>query len=254
MVQLTRRAMGVSSIALLAGCATGAAQSTSAPAPRPPAAIGAFGVDLTGRDLSVAPGDDFYRYANGGWVDRTEIPADRSRWGTFDILRDKADQDARAIIDELAASSGAPGTNAQKIGDYYNAYLDQDAIDAAGLAPIQGEIDQVNALRTHEEAIRLIVTPGISLNSPIAAYVSLDQRNPDRYCVTITHGGLGLPEREYYRRTDGQFPAIREAYQAHVERMLGFAGQTNRAQSARGGAIGNTHRRAALARGRSARA
>ncbi|HRE45098.1 MAG TPA: M13 family metallopeptidase [Terricaulis sp.] len=233
MVQLTRRAMGVSSIALLAGCATGAPQSTSAAAPRPPAAIGAFGVDLSGRDLSVAPGDDFYRYANGGWVDRTEIPADRSRWGTFDILRDKADQDARAIIDELAASSGAAGSNAQKIGDYYNAYLNQDAIDAAGLAPIQGEIDQVNALRTHEQTIRLIAAPGISLNSPIASYVSLDQRNPDRYCVTLTHGGLGLPEREYYRRTDGQFPAIREAYQAHVERMLGFAGQTQTARKAR---------------------
>jgi putative endopeptidase len=230
MMLMTRRAMGVSTAALLAGCATGAANPTAPQ--RPPAALGSFGVDLSGQDASVRPGDDFQRYANGAWLDRTEIPADRTRWGSFDILRDKSDRDVRTIIEEAALAGGAPGSNQQKIGDFYNAYLNQDAIDAAGLAPIQPEIAQINALRTHEETIRLIASPGIAVNSPIAMYVTLDQGNPDRYCIGMTHAGLGLPEREYYRRSDGQFPAIRQAYQAHVARMLGFAGESNAARKA----------------------
>ncbi|HRP12011.1 MAG TPA: hypothetical protein PLK37_13340 [Terricaulis sp.] len=231
MVQMTRRAMGASTVALLAGCASANTAAPAGPA-RPPAALGSFGVDLAGRDLSATPGDDFQRYANGAWLDTTEIPADRTRWGTFDILRDRADRDARVIIEEAASAGGAAGSNQQKIGDFYNAYLNQDAIDAAGLAPIQGEIDQINALRTHEQTIRLIAAPGIAVNSPIAMYVTLDQGNPDRYCIGMTHAGLGLPEREYYRRSDGQFPALRQAYQAHVERMLGVAGEANAARKA----------------------
>jgi putative endopeptidase len=231
MMILTRRAMGASTAALLAGCATGAAPQNSTPA-RAPAALGSFGVDLTARDTSVNPGDDFNRYASGTWMANTEIPADRTRWGAFDILRDKSDRDVRTIIEESALAGGAPGSNQQKIGDFYNSYLNQDAIDALGIAPIQPEIAQINALRTHEQTLRLIASPGIAVNSPIAMYVSLDEGNPDRYVVGMTHAGLGLPEREYYRRTDGQFPGIRQAYQAHVERMLGFAGESNAARKA----------------------
>src|SRR5690606_40916781 len=98
MMKLTRRAVGASSVALLAGCATGASTGASAPARGAPA-IGSFGVDLAGRDLSARPGDDFFRYANGTWASTTEIPSDRTRWGTFDILREKADNDQRVIIE-----------------------------------------------------------------------------------------------------------------------------------------------------------
>lgn len=231
MIALTRRAWGVSSLALLAGCATGAASSTG-PA-RAPAAIGAWGFDLTAMDTSVDPGDDFFRYANGAWMARTEIPADRTRWGTFDILRDKSDRDQRVIIEEVALAGGENGSVQQKIADYYNSYLNQDAIDALGLAPVQPEIDEINAARDHEAAARIAARPGVAVNFPIATYISLDQRNPDRYCVGMTHAGLGLPEREYYRRTDGQFPAIRQAYQAHIERMLTLANQPDAARKAR---------------------
>lgn len=231
MITLTRRAMGASSLALLAGCATGNGAETSGP--RGQAAIGAWGVDLAARDLSVDPGNDFFRYANGAWLANTQIPADRTRWGTFDILRDKSDRDQRAIIEEVAASGGAPGTVQQKIADYYNAYLNQDAIDALGIAPLQAEIDEINAARGHDDIIAIAARPGVAVNFPIATYISLDQRNPDRYCVGMTHAGIGLPEREYYRRTDGQFPAIREAYVAHIERMLTFANQSDPAGKAR---------------------
>lgn len=233
MIMFTRRAMGASSLALLAGCATGATETTAPTPARAPAAIGAWGFDLTARDLSVSPGADFFRYANGAWMARTEIPADRTRWGTFDILREKADRDARTIIEEVALAGGQPGSSQQKIADFYNSFLNQDAINAAGIAPLQSEIDQIAALRTHEQTIRLISAPGVAVNSPIAVYVGLDERNPDRYICNMTHAGLGLPEREYYRRTDGEFPNIRAAYTAHIERLLTLAGQTGGAAKAR---------------------
>ncbi len=228
MIMLTRRAMGASTLALLAGCATGATTS----APRGQAAIGSFGVDLAGRDLSVRPGNDFFQYANGTWAANTLIPDDRTRWGTFDILREKADNDQRVIIEEVALAGGAPGSNQQKIADFYNTYLNQEAIDARGLEPVQAELAQIEALRTHEDAIRLIATPGVAVNSPIAIFVGLDERNPNRYIANMTHAGLGLPEREYYRRTDGVFPELRSSYVAHIERTLGLIGQSNPGQKA----------------------
>jgi putative endopeptidase len=233
MMLITRRAMGASSIALLAGCATSAEQAAAPEAPRAPAAIGAWGVDLAARDLNVKPGDDFFRYANGTWMANTEIPADRTRWGTFDMLREKSDRDQRTIIEEVALAGGAAGSNQQKIADYYNSFLNQEAIDAAGFAPVQEELAQIAALRTHEQTIRLIATPGIAVNSPIAVFVGLDDRNPNRYICNMVHAGLGLPEREYYRRTDGEFPNIRSAYAAHIERTLTLAGQRNGGAQAR---------------------
>ncbi|MBN8605914.1 MAG: M13 family metallopeptidase [Caulobacterales bacterium] len=233
MMLLTRRAMGASTLAILAGCATSAQEATEAAPARPAPAIGSFGVDLAARDLTVKPGDDFAHYAQGAWMANTEIPGDRTRWGTFDILREKADRDARTIIEEVALAGGAPGTNQQKIADFYNSFLNQEAINAAGIAPLQGELDQIAALRTHEQTIRLIATPGVAVNSPIAVFVGLDERNPDRYICNMVHAGLGLPEREYYRRSDGEFPNIRTQYVAHIERLLTLAGQPNGARQAR---------------------
>src|SRR5262245_20354264 len=117
MIAMTRRTMGASSVALLAGCAT-QTPAPSAPATPPPhAAIGAWGVNLDNRDMGVKPGDDFFNYVNGTWLKNTQIPADRTRWGAFDILRDKSDRDTRAIIEELSQHGGAPGSNEQKVAD-----------------------------------------------------------------------------------------------------------------------------------------
>lgn len=229
---MTRRGVGASMIALLGGCATGAGSATSAPA-APAAAIGSFGLDLSTMDTSVKPGDDFFRYMNGKWLDTTQIPSDRTRWGTFDVLRDKADREQREIIEEVAAAGGATGTNQQKIADCYNSFLGQDAIDALGLAPLQAELAEIEGINTHEDAVRLAARPGFATNFPILLYITLDERNPDRYVVGMTHGGTGLPEREFYRRTDGEFPQIREQYVAHVERMLTLAGQSDAASKAR---------------------
>lgn len=228
----TRRAVTASSLALLAGCATG--NGASAPAPRGRPAIGSFGIDMTAVNPNVKPGDDFFQYVNGAWLDSNTIPDDRVSWGTNEMLIVKAEHDVRAIIEEAAASGGAPGSNRQKIADYYNAYLDHDAIDARGLEPIQASLAQIAALRTHEDVVRFVGTPGNGVSFPIAIYIGLDERDPNRYLPQMTHGGLGLPEREYYRSDGRQFPELRAGYEAACANMLGLIGQRDGAAKAAG--------------------
>ena len=225
MVAITRRGISVSGAALLSGCLTPREAPTPIPAPPPRAAIGAWGVDLAARDMTIKPGDDFFRHVNGAWMAANQIPPDRVTWGTNDILADKAERDVREIIQAAARSGGAPGSNARKISDFYNAFGDQAAIDALGLAPIQPALAEIEALRSHEDVIRFIARPDVGLSSPIDLSVQLDEGNPDRYLPNLSHGGLGLPEREYYRRADAQFPALRAAYAAKIEEMLALVGQ-----------------------------
>jgi len=225
LINLTRRGMASSMLALMAtGCATRTVQ-TAAPI-RPKADIGDFGIDLDARDLSVKPGDDFYRYAGGTWFKNNQIPDDRTRWGSFDKLREKAERDSRAIIEEVARTGGAPGSKEQKIADFYNSYLNVDAIEAAGLAPAREDLAAIAGLRTHEDVIRMMAAPGIPVDSPIAIFVTLDERNPDRYVTGMSHAGIGLPEREYYLREDAQFTEIRGKYKEHIARLLTLAGQS----------------------------
>ena len=229
MTMFTRRAVTTSSLALLAGCATGGNEGGDAPAAaaRPPAAIGSFGIDLASRDMNVKPGDDFFQHVNGAWFANNTIPDDRTTWGTNAILQEKAERDVRVIIEEAALAGGAPGSNAQKIADYYNAYLNQDSIDSRGLEPLQPVLAEIASLRTHEQVIRLTSRPEVGISMPVNVYITLDEGNPDRYLAAITHGGLGLPEREYYRRTEGVFPENRRQYAATIARILTLAGQSN---------------------------
>ncbi|MBL8548773.1 MAG: M13 family metallopeptidase [Hyphomonadaceae bacterium] len=231
MVMMTRRTLALSSLAVLAGCAT-KAPTQAPPAPTPPA-IGTFGIDLSARDLTVQPGADFFKYCNGTWLASNEIPADRTRWGAFDMLAAKAEQDVKAIVEEVAASGGAAGTNAQKIADYYNAFLNQDEITAKGLAAASQELQQIEAIRTHADVVAFVSRPDIPTNFPIAWGIGLDDKDPDKYAVFITHSGLGLPDREYYRRNDEQFVTIRREYEAHIARMLTIAGQSGATTKAR---------------------
>lgn len=228
MIAITRRSVSVSSLALMAACTTERVARAPMPvAEQPKAAIGAWGVDLSARDMNVKPGDDFFRHVNGGWMARNTIPADRVTWGTNDILSEKAERDVRQIIEDAAREGGATGTPAQKISDFYKAFCDQNAIDAAGLAPIAPALAEIATLRNHEEVIAFIARPDVGISSPIDLTVQLDDGNPDRYLPNLSIGGLGLPEREYYRRSDGQFPQLRAAYAAKVEEMLGLVGQRN---------------------------
>jgi len=226
---------------LLAGCTTAHAPSASAPspttgettpaadvtaAPTGPAQIGTWGIDLTAHDTTVKPGDDFYRYAEGKWLDTSQIPPDRTSWGSFAELADRAEHQIRAITEALPADAPA-GSTEQKAGDFYRAYLDTDTIERNGLTPAQPGLKAIAAARSHEQLATLIGRPDLTLNSPLGVGITLDQKNPDRYIVFVTQSGLSLPDRDYYLKDDPVFANLRAKYVAHVERMLKLAGEKN---------------------------
>ena len=155
-------------------------KASVAPAGR--AEIGTWGLDLTSHDTTVKPGDDFYRYADGKWLDANQIPADRTSWGSFIELADRAEHNVRAIVESLPQDA-ASGSTEQKVGDYYRAYLDTNAIERAGLAPAQPGLKAIAATRTHAQLAELMGRPDLGLKSPLIVAITLDQKNPDRYIV-----------------------------------------------------------------------
>lgn len=194
--------------------------------------LGSFGVDLEGRDASVKPGDDFFRYAGGTWMKNNPIPADRSSWNSFGVLREESDASVRAIIDELAAKPQIKGTIEQKIADFYNAYVDTAAIEAKGLAPAQAGLKAIAKAKTHRDLAVLLARPDLPIGGPINWGVGVDSKNPDRYIVTIGQGGLTLPDRDYYLRDDAKFKETRAAYVAYLEKILTLAGEKTAAAQA----------------------
>jgi putative endopeptidase len=226
-------AAALASVALLAAGAL--AQRPARAAVHPTAAghaeIGPWGLDLTARDPSVKPGDDFYRYADGHWLDSHQIPPDRSRWGSFDELQERAERQVRDIIASLPHDAPT-GSIAQKVGDYYRAYLDSAAIERLGLKPAEPGLEAIGAARSYRDIARLMGRPDLGLRSPLRVAITTDQKNPDRYIVFVTQSGLGMPDRDYYLKDDAVYVKLREKYRAHIERMLALAGDTDAAAEA----------------------
>ena len=212
-----------------AGPAPAAASAAPAAAPRP--AIGDFGVDLAAGNPKVKPGDDFFAFANGGWYDGFNIPADHSRYGPWDTLEELSDRRVREIIEHAAAARAASGTPEQQIGDYYFAFMDQAAIEANGLAPAQAELGRIAAAASHADIARLFGAPGFASLFDLA--LPPDFKDPDRYAVVITESALGLPDRDYYLKDDAQLKVLRSRYVDYIARMLTLAGESDAAAKAR---------------------
>ena len=225
---------------LLASVASGAtyAQTATKPAPTPaPAAaaepavsgkpqLGDFGVDLTAMDRSVKPGDDFYNYVNGAWMARTEIPADRSSWGGFAILRDLSDKRTRTLIEQSAAQTNAPGSVADKIGTTYASFMDAATIEAAGAKPLKPYLDKIAAIRTQTDLAKAFGdATKEGLDVPIGAGVQQDLKDNTVYAVYMGQGGLGLPDRDYYLKDDPKFAEARTKYVTYIADMMRLAGQ-----------------------------
>lgn len=181
------------------------------------------GIDHSASDPKVRPQDDLFGHANGGWIARTEIPADRGRYGSFDILRENAEQQVRDIITAVAEGEPAAGTVARKVGDLYSSFMDEARIEERGaepLAPFLGAIDAVQSPSDVLDVLGRFLRAGVDgLVHPI---VNTDDRDSSRYVVYLEQAGIGLPDEAYYR--DPQHEAIREAYAPHVARMLTLAG------------------------------
>ncbi len=212
-------AAGMVSAAVTSPAATGAPPATPTNA-----AIAPWGVELGSRDLSVRPGDDFYRYAEGHWLAGNQIPADRTRWGSASELDERAQQQVLSIVQGLPAN-GPDGGDAQKVGDYYGAFVDSGTIERKGIEPARGAIDVITQARNHHDLTRLMGRPDLALTAPLRVGISIDQKDPDHYDVTITQSGLGLPNRDYYLKDDPVYTKLRVEYVAHVARMLTLIGE-----------------------------
>ncbi len=183
---------------------------------------GDWGIDLTVRDEAVHPGDDFYRYANGKWLDSFVMPADRTRYGSFDLLREKSEQRVQRIIEEIAAEAPPADTIEGKIARYYNAYMDTDAIEAAGLAPAEPMLAQIRAAASREDLAALFAVPGVP--SPVGVGVDVDAKQTDRYVTYLSQSGLGMGDRDYYLVDSERNLELRGKYLDMLEVLLGEAG------------------------------
>jgi len=229
--------IAVSSIALLAACggndeAAGDAGLTAAPETDGEAEMtevadvtvdnmpdfGPDGLDRSTWNPEIRPGDDFFRYVNGGWLAEFEIPADKSRFGAFTVLRDLSEARVRLIIEELAAETPPTDTLEGKIAAYYNAYLDTDTINDRGMAPVRPYLDRIAAIETREDLARAFGTPGFA--SPVGGYVWIDSKNPERYISYVTQSGLGLPDRDYYLVDNEKNLELRAAYVEYLTTIL----------------------------------
>jgi putative endopeptidase len=229
--------------ALSAPPSTSAAVTSSSGKPQ----LGTWGVDVAGMDRSVQPGDSFYRYVNGTWNKNTEIPADRSSWGGFGILRDLSDQRTRSIIEDAAKSNGAHGSNEQKVGNFYASFMDEAAIEAKGVAPLKPYLDRIAAINSSSQLARAFgQAMRDQIDVPIGTQVEQDLKDNTRYGVYVGQGGLGLPDRDYYLvDKNPKFVEARERYKQHIATMLRLAGISE--PEARAGRIYDLERKIAQA-------
>lgn len=215
---------------LLAGCATApmGTETAEAPASRGTPEIGSFGFDTAGMDKTVPPGTDFYNYANGAWERNTPIPDDKSNYGMFTVLADLSLERTRGILEGERANPNS------QIGNAYAAYLDTAAIEAKGLAPAQPWLNRVKGLNDKSGYAALVAEAAKNgVGGPFGAYVSIDDKQPDQYALQMGQSGLGLPDRDYYLSTDAKMLETRNAYVAHMARMLTLAGEPNAQARAR---------------------
>ena len=196
------------------------------------------GIVVANMDRSVKPGDDFYRYANGDWIKRTEIPPDRSDIGVFDSLIDLSQKRNAGLIEEAAKANAPAGSNTRKIADLYHSYMNEAAIEAKGLAPIRQQLDAIAAIPDKHELARAL---GESLRSDVDAlncgcfhtpnlfglWVAPGFNDPEHYTAYLLQGGLEMPDREYYLSNSDSIRDLRTKYQTHVSAMLKLAGFTD---------------------------
>lgn len=194
-----------------------------------------IGVDVAAMDRSVRPGDDFYNYANGSWMQSTEIPADRSNTGAFFAAFERVEQRNTDLVGEIVQATHEPGSDGARIAAYYTAYVDTAAIDAAGMEPIQPELDRIEAIADEAE---LASELGASLRADVDPLNNTDYFTENLFGVFVTQGlatpgevipyllqgGLGMPEREYYLSDDLKMADLRTAYRAYIEELLSIAG------------------------------
>lgn len=179
------------------------------------------GFDLSTMDISVKPGDDFFKYVNGTWLKNTEIPGDYPRWGSFIELREENQRRLRKVFEKAQNTSAKPGTPMQKIGDLYAIGMDLETINALGYQPIKADLKSIDAMQTQQDVEAKIAEMYKNGYSPLFGFGgSADLENSKMIITWVTQGGLGLPDKDYYLDQTGRAPKIREAYVNHISKMF----------------------------------
>ena len=182
-------------------------------------------LDRANMDTTVKPGDDFFLYVNGTWVKRTPIPGDKTRWGSFDELRDKTNKSVHTLLDEVAKENATAGTPQFNVAAFYKSGMDTAAIEKAGITGLQKQLDAIKAIHTPQQLLDVIVENGkTGLQTVLPNYIGPDDKNVSRNIIQFTQGGLGLPSKDYYTDKDAGAEKNREAYKAYIQKILHLGG------------------------------
>ncbi len=203
---------------LLASCAT---QTATSPPPQPAGS----GFDVANLDRGISACDDFFRFANGGWVQRTQIPPAYSRWGSFHILNQNNQDKMRTILEAAARGEAGDSTEARKVGDFYATCMDEATIERAGIRPLESDFARIDSLRSTAD-LPMLIAHLHTYRVPVAfAFTATqDARDTERVVTSISQSGIGLPDRDYYTNDDARSVEIRERYVQHIARMLALSG------------------------------
>ena len=217
----SRQAMGAGTllaIGLFAGVTSVAtAQNNAKPQ------FGTWGVDLTAMDKSVRPGDDFFVFVNGNWIKNAIVPPDRPHTGVDAEIQIMTEHRLNEIVAALAAKPyESLSDDERKLRDFYDAFLDQEAIDAAGLAPVKKSLDLIAGLHTHEDVAAAMGRPDLGFAGPFGVSIGVDPKEPNRYGVMVSQSGLAM-DRNYYLKDDEDVAKVREAYRKHLSLMFTLA-------------------------------
>ncbi len=185
-------------------------------------------IDKKNMDFSVKPGDNFYLYANGNWLKNNPVPASKTRWGSFDELREESSKRLRSLL-ETAAKNNTNRSSLQKmIGDFYASGMDSLAIEAAGYKPIQTDLQRVANLTSHQQLLNEVATLRTqAVAAPMfSMFVGQDRKNVTQYIPQLGQGGTSLPDRDYYIKDDARSKKIRDAYADHLKKMFALVGSS----------------------------
>jgi putative endopeptidase len=213
-------------MAAVTACSTGnRAAGVASPAPHDALLSG---VETQYIDDTVRPEDDIYRHLNGKWLDTFQIPADKGSYGAFTHIDDETQEQLRSIVEGLAGSSagGQPTGAALKLADLYASFMDEPRLETLGLAPLKGWFADIDALTAKREIPALIARFNrTGAGAPYGIDISSDPKESTRYAASMSQSGLGLPDRDYYLKDDAKLKEARGKYLAHIEKMLGMAGE-----------------------------
>ena len=217
-----KRNLGVLAVTLFIVLALNSASAQVKPGGR------SLGIDVSGMDRSARPQDDFFRFVNGTWADKTEIPPDKSRYGSFAILGDESQSAVKEILERAAAQKSArQGSELQKVGDLYRSFMNADRVETLGIKPLQPLLAYISKLNSTAEIVDAMFRLSKIGVSTVALRVGVAQDPKDSavYAVIINQAQLGMPDRDYYLRQDEKFAPIRHAYTDYIAQLFMLARQ-----------------------------